>query len=239
MARAYAHRPPYGEETFATLLGLLAGDTPARVLDVGCGTGDIARPLASRVEHVDAIDASDAMIAAGRGQPGGKAANLLWTAAPMETALLEGPYALAVAGESIHWMNWSVVFPRLTAVLAEGAVLAIVGRAEAPLPWTDELIAIIRRYSTNQDYVPFDLVPGLHERGWFEPLDTVRTTTETFVQSREDYIESIHSRNGFSRARMGASAAVFDAMVRDLLMRHGIDDDVRLETWSVVSWGQL
>ena len=46
MAAAYRHRPPYDEETFDVLLGLLAQDAAPVVLDAGCGTGDLARPLA-------------------------------------------------------------------------------------------------------------------------------------------------------------------------------------------------
>ena len=35
-----------------------------RVLDVGCGAGTLARRLASRVQRVDAVDRSAAMVAA-------------------------------------------------------------------------------------------------------------------------------------------------------------------------------
>lgn len=44
VVRAYHHRPPYQLEAIEYLAGLV-GDTPRAVLDVGCGTGDIARPL--------------------------------------------------------------------------------------------------------------------------------------------------------------------------------------------------
>ena len=41
----------------------------------------------------------------------------------METAPLDPPYVLAVAGESLHWMEWSVVLPRLAEALEPGALL--------------------------------------------------------------------------------------------------------------------
>ncbi len=238
MARAYRHRPPYADETFDMLIALLPEDGGAAVLDVGCGTGDLARPLAERVARVDAIDASKAMVAAGRARSGGKAPGLRWIVAPMETAPLAGPYGLAVAGESIHWLNWALVFPRIVAALAPDAMLAIVERREAPQPWDAELGRLISRYSTNQDYAPFDLVAGLQERGHFELVGTHRTSARPFTQDREDFIEAIHSRNGFSRARMGVNAPVFDAAFRDLLMRHGVFDDVQLEVSTVIRWGR-
>src|SRR5438034_6220833 len=61
----YHLRPPYPEEVFSLLARLVDPDC-RRMLDVGCGTGDIARRMAPRVEHVDAVDLSAAMIAKGK-----------------------------------------------------------------------------------------------------------------------------------------------------------------------------
>ena len=58
----YHLRPLYPEETFSLLARLVAPDGQ-RVLDVGCGTGEIAQLIAPYVEHVDAVDLSPAMIA--------------------------------------------------------------------------------------------------------------------------------------------------------------------------------
>ena len=72
MARAYRHRPPYPDEVFGVLDGLITG-RPRTVLDLGAGEGALARPLAGRADHVDALDISAAMVAEGRGRPGGRA----------------------------------------------------------------------------------------------------------------------------------------------------------------------
>jgi SAM-dependent methyltransferase len=62
----------YPAEVFTVLRGLITDAAPA-VLDVGCGTGDIARRLSPLVERVDAVDVSAAMIEHGRRQAGGDA----------------------------------------------------------------------------------------------------------------------------------------------------------------------
>ena len=129
MARAYVRRPPYPEETFDILQSLLAPGCPSAVLDVGAGTGDLARPLSLEIDRVDAVEPSAAMIDVGRHRTShGHAANLRWIQAPIEAAELDPPYGLAVAGESIHWTNWNAAFPRIREALAPEAVFAIVGR---------------------------------------------------------------------------------------------------------------
>ena len=82
---AYPARPPYAHGAIE-LLSDLAIDRPRRVLDIGCGPGDIARRLAPLVDHLDAVDFSAGMIELGRRLPGGDAANLSWVLAAVEDA---------------------------------------------------------------------------------------------------------------------------------------------------------
>ncbi|MGH2534437.1 MAG: class I SAM-dependent methyltransferase [Thermomicrobiales bacterium] len=74
---AYHHRPPYPDAVYDILVGLIAAE-PRTVLDVGTGTGAIARGLAGQVARVDALDLSRRMLAKGRGLPGGDHPNLVW-----------------------------------------------------------------------------------------------------------------------------------------------------------------
>jgi len=234
---AYPTRPPYPAAVFARLRALLVG--PAVALDVGCGTGDIARRLAPLVDRLDAVDASTGMIAAGQRLPGGDAPNLRWLLGAMEDAPLDPPYGLIVAGESLHWMDWQIVLPRLRAALAPGARLVLVARQEAPSPWSDELLALIVRYSTNRGFQPYDLIEELTSRGLFQLAGAAQTEAEPFRQSVADYIESIHSRNGFSRDRMSPeAAAAFDAAAHDLIAPYAPDDMVALRILAVLRWGQ-
>ena len=62
VAKAYRHRPPYPDEVFDVLESLIS-DRPRTVLDIGAGEGALARPLARRADHVDALDISAAMVA--------------------------------------------------------------------------------------------------------------------------------------------------------------------------------
>jgi SAM-dependent methyltransferase len=236
---AYAHRPPYAPEVCDVLERLIGDRRPRAVLELGCGRGEIARALAPRVDRIDAIDASAAMIERGRALAGGEAANLRWIVAPAETATLSPPYAMAVAASSLHWMDWDVVLPRVAAALAPGAVLAVFNDDAQCMPWDDALRSIIPRYSTNREFQPYDLIEELTTRGLFEPLGMHVTTPVPFAQRVEDYVEAFHSRNGFSRDRMtGADADAFDAAVGAAVSSHATDGWVTLRVYSKITWGR-
>jgi ubiquinone/menaquinone biosynthesis C-methylase UbiE len=233
---AYRFRPPYPAETFKILNGLRAPG-PRVVLDAGCGSGDLAVPLLEFAERVDAVDPSAAMLTAGQARPGGDDARLHWIAGTMEDAPLDGPYALITTGESLHWMDWPVVMRRFRELLAPEGRLAIVNRSEQPNPWAADLQQLINQYSTNRDYQPYDLVHELTQRGLLHVVASEHTEFRPFTQSIDAYIESIHSRNGFSRDRMTIeAAAAFDRAVRTLLQPFAIEGTVTLQVGgSVVS----
>lgn len=233
---AYPARPPYPAAVFTMLAALLV--EPRVVLDCGCGTGDLARRLAPLVERVDAVDLSGAMIAAGRRLPGGDAPGLRWQVSALEDAALDPPYGLAVAGESIHWMDWPRALPRIASALAPGARLAIIERAEEVAPWTDALLRLIPRYSTNREFQPYDTVSELASRGVFRLEGALKAQAEVSRQTISAYIESIHSRNGFSRDRMPPQdAAAFDEAVAALVAPYAREGLLDVWTSAQIRWG--
>jgi ubiquinone/menaquinone biosynthesis C-methylase UbiE len=234
----YPLRLPYPPEVFGILAGLIT-DEPRAVLDVGAGTGDIARGLVRHVERVDAVDFSPAMIAKGRTLPDGDHPRLRWIYGAVETVALDPPYALITAGESLHWMDWEVVFPRFGDALTPGGVVAIVHRAELPTPWQEGLDALIRQVSTLQNYQPFDLIAELEKRDLFQQMGERETAPVTSAQSIDDYIASFHSRSSLSRDYMPASdAAAFDRQLRDLVSSWSKESTVEMHTVGSVVWGK-
>ncbi|MCE7987017.1 MAG: class I SAM-dependent methyltransferase [Caldilinea sp. CFX5] len=235
---AYAHRPPIPDPVF-TVLDQLLVDKPRVVLDVGCGTGAIARRLASSVERVDAVDFSAAMLARGRQLPGGDRDNIRWIHGKMEDVPLSPPYGLVVAAGSLHWMEWEIVMPRFRSILTPQGLLAIVWQSEVTQPWSYEIGQLVHRYSTNQGYQSVNLVEELVTRQIFQQLGEQHTLPVSFTQSIANYIESIHSRNGCSRQRMTLEAAtLFDKALTSLLEDAYPDGEVSLGIVGHVVWGK-
>jgi SAM-dependent methyltransferase len=237
VADAYPTRPPYPHQLFTILLGLIHDESPM-ILDLGCGTGDIARHLAPHVAHVDAVDPSRAMIARGQALPGGQHSNIGWIVSTAEDFAYATTYALAVTAESLHWMDWYAVLPRIRRSLATHGRLAIVlGRGFRNEPWAEEVGQLIARYSTNREYEPYNLLTELAKRSLFLPEHAIQTQPIEFTQSVDDYIESFHSRNGLSRERMGPNAAAFDDQLKAIIAQYQPDPVLTFELVADLTWG--
>jgi len=241
IVEVYHQREPYVPETLKHLADLVR-DTPRIILDAGCGLGDLARLLVTgreAVERVDAVDFSMPMIEKGKRLPGGDDRRLHWICGAVEEVALQPPYALIVAGDSVHWMEWDVVFPRFQQMLTAQGSLAIVGRGTGENPWDEEVWALCARYSTNQEYAPYNLIEELKQRHLFQLQGTLQTQPVPFVQSGEGYLLSFHSRNGLSYDRMSrANARAFDAAVRSAIAPFLQDGQLSLSVVNLVQWGQ-
>jgi SAM-dependent methyltransferase len=241
VARAYRYRPPHPAGVIDALLSLLGEDGGA-VLDAGCGTGELGRAVVNDVERVDAVDVSQAMIDEGRRLEGGDHPRLRWIRARLEDAELQPPYGLAVAGDSLNWMDGDQALPRLHDALRPGAWLAVVHRT-----WgtgAPEEMDLIRRHSIIRDYQPYDVGRELVSRGLLRPAGRLRFAG-AWRPTIEEYVESRHAQAGLPRERMGpAGAAEFDRELADLLRRLAAEGRVRtregrldLGVVAEVGWG--
>jgi SAM-dependent methyltransferase len=239
---AYQYRPGYPAETFRFLSSLIPADCTWRaVLDAGCGTGFIARPLARFVDHVDAVDISEAMIRGAQALPGGDQPNIRWITGSIETAPLQGSYALIVAAASLHWMDWERTLPRFAGCLAPSSFLAVVEEQAQSNPWDAAIGPILGRYSMNKDFAPYSMmtvVAELQQRLLFQLHGTYQTAPATFQQSIDQWIESFHARNGFSRDRMDADAALAcDQALRAAIEPHCPGGVVEQSVAARILWG--
>jgi SAM-dependent methyltransferase len=235
---AYRYRPPYPQEVFSILTSLITSELRT-VLDVGAGSGDIARQLVRQVERVDAVDFSQSMIEQGKRFPNGDSSHLHWIYGKIEEVPLSPPYALITAGSSIHWPDWSLAFPRFQAMLAPSGFLALINRYTLPMPWDNELRKIREGFSLRHINRGSSALGELEKRGFFEKRGERETTPVPFAQSIDDFIEGMHSRSSFSKKRMGVQqAADFDQQVRRLLLQFHPEGLLPLQVVGLVTWGK-
>jgi SAM-dependent methyltransferase len=105
-----------------------------RALDVGCGTGDFARLLATRAEQVDAVDRSAEMISAARPAP-----NVSFVNADIRDLDLTPRYDFISCIATIHHVPFGPAVTQLRDALTPGGVLAILGLSRYTLAhlWID------------------------------------------------------------------------------------------------------
>jgi len=238
IVEAYAERPPYPAD-LDPLFVELAGGPGAHILDLGCGTGELARRLAPRVKAITAVDQSEGMIVRARSLPGGDAPNVQWTVGRVEDVRLAGPFTSALAAQSFHWFDWAVLARRLAEWLPTRR-LVLTDRREGASPWAEALAPLYGRFSTNRDFEPFDLVEELTARRCLTIEGQLTNGRQRFTQSIEAYLTGLHSQNGFSRDRMlAADAHAFDDAVRQAVTPHARDGVLTFPVVTRVVWGRV
>lgn len=234
----YHLRPTYPPEIIALLNELIA-DEPRVILDIGCGTGNITRPLAEYVERIDAVDLSLPMLERARTLPGGDSPKIRWMHGRAEDVRLEPPYALVTAGESLHWMEWDVILPRLARVLTLHGLLAITFVEEQPSPWSEDFSRIKQRFTNNPTYQPFDWIAVLEQEGLFQQLGYRLAAPAAVTQTVEDYIAAQHARSTLSLDTMTAEQATqFDREMQALLLPFATDGLLTFSVAGGMRWGK-
>jgi ubiquinone/menaquinone biosynthesis C-methylase UbiE len=150
------YRPGYPQSLVDALAARAGLDGTQRVLDVGCGTGQLTIPLARHAQAVVAIDPLAGMLT--RGQRAAQAAgagNVTWLEGDSsQIAALAGPGAdLAVFAASFHWTDRPAVLAALDEILAPGGVVVVIndvlGDSEQP-DWEHAIARIRARYLGGQ-----------------------------------------------------------------------------------------
>ncbi|GAA0526190.1 SAM-dependent methyltransferase [Saccharopolyspora subtropica] len=117
-----------------------------RVLDVGCGAGQLVGRIAGRVDAVDAVDLSADMIDHARASLPG-ADNVRWLIGDVLDPGLDlhpAGYDAVTAVASLHHMPLRPALERFAELVRPGGVLAVVGlyRSETPADFATEALAL-------------------------------------------------------------------------------------------------
>jgi ubiquinone/menaquinone biosynthesis C-methylase UbiE len=127
MAAEYdRHRPSYPDELIdqaCQVAGIGSGD---RVLEVGCGTGQLTRSLVARGLHVTALEPGKSLMALARQNLEGAGA-VEFVNAQFEDAVLPREQFQAVfCASAFHWVDPEVSWQKAADVLVPGGTFALV-----------------------------------------------------------------------------------------------------------------
>jgi len=227
-ARDYSrYRPPYPPSLVTVLRDRFGLDGTGRLLDLGCGPGSVAIPLAHLFERVVAMDPEPDMLAEGsevarRSGIG----NIEWTRGSSEDLSPSlGTFRLVTMGESFHWMDRRRTLEALHDLTEDDGGVAILGRGlPLPLPpmtpWRAAVCHVVRQYVgekplpwDHQQPPPEELHQGYLKRSRYGDLSEHNELFEV-EWTAETIIGNLYSMSFCTRKVLGQRAEAFERAVR-------------------------
>jgi len=145
------HRPGYPDLLLDIACEVARLSTGDRVLEIGCGTGQLTRSLLARGLRVTALEPGERLIAlAAENLKGGGDVELVH--ARLEDARLPaGRFRAAFSASAIHWVDPDLGWRRIAEVLVPAGTLALVQyfglREPRSADDQEELLSAIRRHA--------------------------------------------------------------------------------------------
>jgi len=220
-------RPAYSAASVARLAQVVGLDSAShRLLDLGCGPGQLAVAFAPFVREVVGIDPEPAMLQAASDYAAGAGVDLVLHQGSSDSLGPDyGRFRLVTIGRAFHWMDR----PRTLEILEDliepegGVVLFGHGHPEVPdNHWIAGFEALLRPY--NADYAPR---AARQSADWLSHeavlLDSAFSRLERFavIERRSTPIDHIVNRafslSATSPARLGDQTEVLAAKIREFL----------------------
>ncbi|HEV7204762.1 MAG TPA: class I SAM-dependent methyltransferase [Jatrophihabitans sp.] len=225
VAQYARYRTGYPATEVAALAERLGLDRTATVADVGCGTGQLARPLARHAGTVIAIDPVAEMLDAGRAAAAG-VGNIVWElgdATDLERLVPPGTRAATFAA-SFHWTDRAAVTRALDRVLAADGSIVVINSTlddEEDPDWAEAVNEVRRGYLGDDVTETYRKAPETHRRvlaaSAFSNLDSV--TWEWTRDLTVDAAVGLQFTYSFSTPELfGDRAAAFAAEAREAIL---------------------
>ena len=216
------HRPAYPND----LLTALVDQVPRRrrLLDIACGTGQLARPLAASFDAVVAFDQEPDSVSFAERRYGAAYPNVRWHVGRAEDLDEVDAFDLVVIGNAFHRLDRAAVARRVRRALTNNGVFALVW-GQSPMvgdaPWQRAARELIDRWRDRLnvgDRVPanwreaevLDPNPAVLDRAGFAGLEREEFGSAS-TWTAEALLGFVFSTSYLSRAALGTHRAAFEA----------------------------
>ena len=235
-AEYYAqYRRPYPRQLLADIVSYYGLDGKGRLLDVGCGTGELTLPLSKYFQKTVGVDPSPDMLAEAKHKAQKEhASNISWIEGKVEDIDESlAPIRLTTAGVSFHWMNQPAVFEKVYGMTERGGGMVIINDMspvrgkEKKEDWKMKRKELIIKYlgeerragdNLHKDFIPekplFDELIGESLFKTFE-LKEYPYTTERNI---DEIVGFLYSTSYANKRLFGGKAEEFEKELREELL---------------------
>jgi SAM-dependent methyltransferase len=224
-----AGRPAYAPRLIARVAELCGLRDTDRILDLGCGPGQLAVAFAPLAGEVVAMDPEPEMLrvaAIAAAEVGGKVSFVSGSSYDLGPAL--GRFRLVTIGRAFHWMDRIETLRRLDAMIAPDGAVVLFGDTHPNVPdnaWLADYRALIDRYAADDLHRSLRRSPDWirHEAvlldSPFGQLETVGV-----IERRQTPVESLVDRalsmSSTSRGKIGEKVEELAQAIREAMTVH-------------------
>ncbi len=251
------YRYQFPAKFFRHLVERCGLDGQGCLLDLGCGTGQLAIPLAAYFHEVIGLDPEPEMLeqAALEAENTG-ATNIRWVeGGSADLADLQdklGTFRLVTIGNSFHWMDQAATLKKLDELVDPGGGLVITGASSGSLfteapdteGWQTTLQQLLRKWlgetrqAGSSTYRPPDeLFEQILARSPFSKVELFEMEDLRYLNI-QDIIGLLYSTSYSSKAVLGGNQVGFEQEVRETLLKLNPSDkfteQVHIET--LLAW---
>ncbi len=241
------YREGYPVEFFELLKHKFNLNSEDRVLDLGCGTGQIAIPLSGYVREVVAMDPEPEMITEGKNQAAsGKIKNITWIEGGSEDLPdlgdKLGRFKLVTIGTAFHWMDRVKVLEELYEIVTDDGGITIASNTSIwsenpsyPSEWQAEVKRLVKKYLGDERRAgsgKFNVAPIKHEEF---VADSSFRNMEIWKQhwtrssTLDEVIGNLYSTSMANPSVLGDIKEVFEEELRKVLGALGAFNGFRSE----------
>ena len=239
-------RQPYAPALFQRLIQLTGTGHSSRVMDLGCGPGQIAVALAPHVGEVTAIDPEPEMLRVAENAAAAHPEIRFIQASSDDLGPALGRFRLVVIGRAFHWMDRAGTLQRLDGLVEPGGAVALLGTREPELPdnaWAKAYDTLIERYAADDRTRRERKSPDWlrHEAVLLEsPFSRIETIAvlERRLTPVERFVDRALSMSSTSAARIGEKTAELAAQVRSTLAPFAVEGMIRevVRSAATIAW---
>ena len=216
-------RPGYPPELFDDLVALAGLAPGARILEIGCGTGQATAPLVERGFELVCVELGAQLAAVARRKL--PAAQVV--TAPFESWEPDGRFDAVVAFTALHWVDPDVRYAKPAQILGQGGALAVATTEhvfpEGGDPFFSEIQDVYEELGESADAWPrpddvAGLGPEIEASGLFGEV-AVRRYVREIAYTADEYVDVLETYSGHRTMARGARDRLYGEIRRRLAAR--------------------